>query len=172
MEKKNYYFKKNSGLNHNYEFLEIPNFLNEDLEYFREPKVIINNEKLMINFFKKKNNSTNKMPYLSRSRNDLIIYDYKKLDNIGSNRILKNFNSNNYLEKYKKMSEKRKILLKKFHFNYKKNNLSSCPTSFINQNKNGYYLPSIKDYSRKRIIKINNKRNYLIPKDENKFYNH
>ena len=129
----------------------------------------------MINFFKKKKKLINKMPYLSRSRNDLIIYDYKKFDNNkgGSYRILKHFNSNNYLEQYKQMSEKRKILLKKFHFNCKKNNLSSCPTSFINQNKNSdYYLPSIKDHSKKRIIKINSQRNYLIPKDKNKFFNH
>lgn len=135
--------------------------MNEDLEYYRTPQVIINNEKLMINFFKRKNDLIDKMPYLSKNRNDLIIYDYKKYGSKkGGNRILKHSYSNNYLENYRQLSEKRKILLKKINFNIRNNNLSSCPTSFIHKNRNkDHYLPYIKNNSKKRIIKLNNKRN-------------
>ena len=63
--------------------------INNSLNYFREPKVIINNEKLMMDVFKKKSKLIEKLPYLSRSTNDLINFNYKnKKDN---KYILKNW---------------------------------------------------------------------------------
>ena len=98
----------------------------------------------MINFFKKKKNLIDKMPYLSKNRNDLIIYDYKKYNNNKcGKKILKHSFSNNYLENYRQLSENRKINLKKF--NYRNKNLSSCPNSYVYKNKfRNYYLPYIK----------------------------
>lgn len=86
--------------------------INYDLSYFREPKVIIHNEKIMMDIFKKKNKLFDKLPYLSRSTNDLINYNYKK-DKDKSN-ISKNWMSsnNNYLNIIPKL---KKIRLKRIH---------------------------------------------------------
>ena len=99
---------------------DFPIFLNENLEYFRSPKVIINNEKIILETFKKKNKLRNKMPYLSRSRNDLIIFDYKKMKNksYNPNYIPKNIN-NNYLSSYMRNSKVESMNIKKVKNNFK-----------------------------------------------------
>ena len=113
----NHYFDNNNSII-NDKTTDIQNVnqsqkINYNLLYYREPKVIINNEKIMMDLFKKKSKLTDKLPYLSRSTNDLINYNYKK-DKDKSN-IMKNWmnSNNNYLNiipKIKKLRLKRKNL--------------------------------------------------------------
>lgn len=101
--------------------------INNSLNYFREPKVIINNEKLMMDVFKKKSKLIEKLPYLSRSTNDLINYNYKnKKDN---KYILKNWmtSKNNYLNiipTIKKVNLKKIYISPYKHYFTDKNNLN------------------------------------------------
>ena len=163
---------------------EFPFFLNDNLEYFRTPKVIINNEKLMFEFFKKKNILIDKIPYLSRNRNDLIINDYKKKKNTNSNEDKSNnniTNTSNYLKNFILMSKMKKIYIKKIHpykkkKNYSKNKNSSCPSSFIKNSKNIIrikrdILPSIRSKKKSMKMENDNNSNNITSNEENKTKN-
>ena len=155
---------------------DFPLFLNENIEYFRSPKVIINNEKIILETFKKKNKLTNKIPYLSRSRNDLIIFDYKKMTNksYNPNNISKNI-KNEYLSSYMRISKIEKMNIKKVNsqnlkFSY--NKISSVPTRLNNNNnkiKRNFLLPIIYKNSQSMIFKSkgNNYGNNLDQPKEN-----
>ena len=118
------------------------NKLNNGLNYIREPSVIINNEKLMMKIFKIKRNVKPKLPYLSRSTNDLINYNYKKEKN--KSNILNNWEAseNNFLNIIPKIKN---IHLKRIHLNRNlyesKNNLILKADSLINNSKK--LLPKI-----------------------------
>ena len=102
---------ENNNINKNHQ-------INFDINYYREPKVIINNEKIMMKFFKKRSRFFEKLPYLSRSTNDLINYNYKRSkdkENINNNWMSSN---NNYLNIIPKI---RKIYLKRINFSSKRN---------------------------------------------------
>ena len=162
----------NRGLENDESIKEIPAFLN-NLEYYRTPKVIINNEKIMLHFLKKKNMLIKKIPYLSRSRNDLIIYDYKKNKDKTSepNRISKD---NNYLKNYFQMSDRRKNHAKKIlkistKNKYNNFKIGSCPSIFTNKYKfNKDILPNIKNNFKSMIIKQNNNKNFITSNNEEK----
>ena len=158
------------------------NKLNYDINYFRDPKVIINNEKLMLNFFKRKKYLNVKLPYLSRSTNDLINYNYKKEKD--KSNILQNWekSNNNYLNiapKIKKIRLKRIHFRKKFNsFNIKEDLIIKPDLSINEENKkiNQRIFPNITnkniDYkelqyldSSKSSININN---YNFSLDQNK----
>ena len=164
---------ENKGLENN-KFCEKIPFL-QNIEYYRTPKVIINNEKIMLNFNKKKKTLIDKIPYLSRSRNDLIIYDYKKnkYKTNESNRII---NNNNYLQNFLQMSERRRIYLNKIKKNNTKNRkyylkFSSFPSIIRNkyQIKNNQ-LNYIKNNSQSMIIKENKKSDFIIPSNDKKIF--
>ena len=112
-------FNYNSDINNSFEIDKTINNKSINLEnsinYIREPKVIINNEKFMINFFKKKC-KFDKLPYLSLSTNDLINYNYKKFKDISNNKNNCIISDNNYLNIKPK---NKKFRLKKIH-------VSSC----------------------------------------------
>ena len=112
-------FNYNSDINNSFEIDKTVNNKSINLEnsinYIREPKVIINNEKFMINFFKKKC-KFDKLPYLSLSTNDLINYNYKKFKDISNNKNNCIISDNNYLNIKPK---NKKFRLKKIH-------VSSC----------------------------------------------
>ena len=156
--------KKNSGLNKN-DFLEkIPAFLKENLESYRTPEVIINNEKLMFDVFKRKK-LISKMPYLSRNRNDLIIFD-RRTKNNSYNRNLENFNNNiNHNANFLKKQNTSKLCIKKIQINsknkYAKNKISSPSFHLNNHNKKiigrNILLPFIKNNSKSIIFEKNNK---------------
>ena len=118
------------------------NKLNNGLNYIREPRVIINNEELMMKIFKIKRNVKPKLPYLSRSTNDLINYNYKKEKN--KSNILNNWEAseNNFLNIIPKIKN---IHLKRIHLNRNlyesKNNLILKADSLINNSKK--LLPKI-----------------------------
>ena len=135
----------------------------------------------MFECFKKKNKLIDKIPYLSRNRNDLIIYDYKKKKNTNSHEDKSNnniTNTSNYLKNFILMSEMKKIYIKKIHpymkkKNYNKNKNSSCPSSFIKNNKNIIkikrdVLPSI--MIKRKSMKMENDNNYnnITSNDGNK----
>ena len=121
--------------------INLENSINYSINYIREPKVIINNEKLMIKFFKKKSRF-DKLPYLSRSTNDLINYNYKKQKD--KTIILQNRMSsdNNYLN----------ILHRNKKFRLKKINISSC-RNHSNDKKDLNYKSSfsVKSIDEKKI---------------------
>ena len=121
----NHYFDNNNSIISD-KTTEIQNVnqskkINYNLLYYREPKVIINNEKIMMDLFKKKSKLTDKLPYLSRSTNDLINYNYKK-DKDKSN-IMKNWmnSDNNYLNIIPKI---KKLRLKRINLSSQRNYLS------------------------------------------------
>lgn len=155
---------------------DFPLFLNENIEYFRSPEVIINNEKIILETFKKKNKLRNKIPYLSRSRNDLMIFDYKKMKNksYNPNNISKNI-KNNYLSSYMRISKIEKTNIKKVNsqnlkFSY--NKISSVPTRLNNNNKikRNILLPIIYKNSQSMIFKnYGNNYGYNLaqPKENN-----
>ena len=121
-------FNYNSDINNSLEnekTINNPNFnlensINYSLNYIREPKVIINNEKLMKKFFKKKS-KLDKLPYLSLSTNDLINNNYKKQKNISNNIHNCVSKNNNYLNS---LSKNKKIRLKKIHISSFRNKLN------------------------------------------------
>jgi hypothetical protein len=79
---------------------DIPTFLMDNLGDFRTPEVIINNEHVMLKYSKRKKILSN-IPYLSRNRNDFIIYDYKRKKNAKSKSCENIFkNSYDYLKNY------------------------------------------------------------------------
>ncbi len=135
----NYIFIKDNNNNNKNTNDEIPSFLMDNLEYFRTPQVIINNEHLMLQCYKMKR-KLSKIPYLSRNRNDLIIYDYKRKNNTkSSDNILINHynnnknNSNDYLQKI--LQNKTNISTKKinsYRNQNKKNQIPAYLTSIIN----------------------------------------
>ena len=130
--------------------------INYDSNYFREPKVIINNEKLMMDFFKKKNKLIDKLPYLSRSTNDLINYNYKKEKEEDKLNIIKNWMSsnNNYLNIIPKI---KKIRLKRIHLSPNRN--------YINNQKDLKIKPSL---SVKNLDSKSSANYRLNPYKENK----
>ena len=165
----------NNRINRKEKLDEIPSFLNQNLEYFRTPQVIINNEKLMLDIFKKKNIFIKKMPYLSRSRNDLNIFDYKEFKNksINSNRISKIANENNYLRNYMQIPEKKKFNEEINGKSESTKNYNKISFSFSRFNiqkkikiKRNILLPYIKSNSQTLVLKNNN--NYSVQKKEKK----
>lgn len=139
--------------------------LDENVEYFRTPQVIRNNENIMLNYLKKKNRLISNMPYLGRNRNDLMIYEYKTKNNSVNN--LRN----------KLMPQKQKIFIKKINLNFNKgkeydnHKVSSCPSNFSDKKESKLiriFLPHIKNSSKSMIMKNNNKNiNNKIIKDNN-----
>ena len=137
--------------------------INNNLLYFREPQVIRNNEKLMMDFFKRKDKFIDKLPYLSRSTNDLINYNYKREKDKSD--IMKNWMSsnNNYLNiipKIKKLRLKRINLPSHSNYLFDKKDLDlKIKTSF-----------SVKNISHKsdenKKFKINKENKTLDQKEE------
>lgn len=133
--------------------------INYSVNYIREPKVIINNEKLMIEFFKKKN-KLDKLPYLSLSSNDLINYNYKRHKD--KSNILKNWISseNNYLN----------ILPRNQKFYFKKIHVSSRRKINDKKDLNLKYSISVKSIDDRKIsnkLFLDNKiKKQLIKKKE------
>lgn len=171
-------FDINYGINKKENLDEFPSFLNQNLEYFRTPQVIKNNEKLMLDIFKKKSIFIKKIPYLSRSRNDLNNFDYKEMKNKSSNskRITNIINNNNsYLKDY--MQPEKKIFYEeKIGKSESMNNYNKISFSFSRLNnqkkikiKRNILLPYIKRNSQTMILKDNN--NYSVPKKEKKIRN-
>ncbi len=155
---------------------EFPSFLNEHLEYYRSPQVIINNEKIILETFKKKKNKLiHKIPYLSRSRNDLIVFDYKRMKNksFNSNEVSHSINNNNYISNYFQTPKMKKIIIKKVNSNsqkyrYDNNKVSSSPTRLYDNNndrnkiKKSILLPLINKNSKSMIFESQSKNNYNI----------
>ena len=141
--------------------------LEDNCEYYRTPQVIRNNERIMLNYLKRKNRLISNMPYLGRNRNDLMVFEYKKKNNSVNNLM------NNLL-----MSQRQKIVIKKINLNFNKrkeydnHKVSSCPSKFNNKTefkiiKN--ILPHIKNGSKSMIMQNKNKNiNNKIIKDNNK----
>ena len=130
--------------------------LEENFEYYRTPQVIRNNERIMLNYLKKKNRLFKNMPYIGRNKNDLMIFEYKMKNNSLNN------SKNNLLRPHKQ-----KMFIKKININlnkrkeYNNHKVSSCPSNF-SDNKNDskikkYVLPNIKNNSKSMIIQNNNK---------------
>lgn len=159
---------RNIKLNKNDFFVKIPGFLNKNFEYYRTPQVIINNEKLMFDAFKSKKILIKKIPYLSRNRNDLIIFDKKTKNN---NKMLENLNNNNYLENFLQKQKIKKFHIKKIYTNsknkYDKNKIEIPNVNIIRTN---LLLPFIQNNSKSMILEKNDKNNYILSHQENKLY--
>ncbi len=136
----------------NNQSINLENLINYILKYFREPKVIINNEILMKNLFKKKC-KIDKLPYLSLSTNDLINHNYSDQKDKSNN--IQNFISsdNNYLN----------ILPKNKKFRLKKIPVSSCKNQLINKKvinlKSSFSVKSIDEKKISNILVFDNKIN-------------
>ena len=160
-------FNYNSDINNSFEIDKRINNKSINLEnsinYIREPKVIINNEKFMINFFKKKC-KFDKLPYLSLSMNDLINYKYKKLKDISNNKNNCIISDNNYLNIKPK---NKKFRLKKIH-------VSSCRNHSNDKKdlnlKSSFSVKSIDDKINEQYEQKEKTINF-IPKYTNKLVN-
>ena len=137
--------------------------LSQNYYYFREPSLIRNNEKIMLDFFKKKSKAIDKLPYLSRSTNDLINYNYKR-DKDKSD-IINNWmtSKNNYLNiipKIKITNSKRKPLLLKRNYTHDKSGIKMV-SSFSVKNIDEKNNKSIIDKENKTlgITEIDNTKN-------------
>ena len=138
--------------------------LEENFEYYRTPQVIRNNERIMLNYLKRKNRLFHNMPYLGRNRNDLMIFEYNKKNN-----SLSNLNNNLLIPQNKK------IFIKKINLNFNKRReydnqkVSSCPSNISDKNEfkiKKNILPNIKNGSKSMILQNNNKNiNDKIIKD-------
>ena len=156
-----------------YKSINSEKLLSYSINYIREPKVIKNNEKLMIDFFKKKN-KIDKLPYLSLSTNDLINFNYKRHKDKSD--ILKNWMSsdNNYLNimpKNQKLHFKKIKISSRRNINDKKDLKSSLSVKSIDDRKisNKLFLDNTsknKLINQVKNIKYISNSNSILPKND------